>query len=109
MHRSVVALLIGISSLTLAQQPELPPPFPRTNATRLLETDRINIWDIVWPKGQPTAMHRHIYDQAGTYSVRGGRVITTPDGVARGVITEVGRLPPPRKATTQLGEGNAEA
>ena len=107
MHRFVVPLLVGILSLTAAaQQPELPPPFPRTNATRLLENDRINVWDIVWPQGQPTALHRHIYDQVGTYYVRGGRIIRTPDGEARTNITEVGSLSTTRKGTTHIEEGN---
>ena len=38
---------------TLPAQSSLPPPFPRTNATKLLETEKIVVWDIVWPKGQP--------------------------------------------------------
>jgi len=109
MHRFVFPLVIVISSLTVAaQQPDLPPPFPRTNATRLLENDRINVWDIVWPQGQPTALHRHIYDQVGTYYVRGGRIIRTPDGEARTNITEVGSLSTTRKGTTHIEEGNTD-
>jgi hypothetical protein len=94
--------------VALSAQSALPPPFPRTNATKLLDTDRITVWDIVWPKGQPTAMHRHVYDQVGTYYVRGGRVITTPDGAARSIITEVGSLSTTRKATTHIEEGNTD-
>ena len=30
----------------MSAQPALPPPFPRVNATKLLDTDRINVWDI---------------------------------------------------------------
>ena len=89
-------------------QVALPPPFPRTNATKLLDTDRITVWDIVWPKGQPTAMHRHVYDQVGTYYARGGRLITTPDGAARTNITEVGSLSTTRKGTTHIEEGNTD-
>jgi hypothetical protein len=92
----------------LSAQTTLPPPFPRTNATRLLDTDRITVWDIVWPKGQPTAMHRHVYDQVGTYYARGGRRITTPDGVARENVTEVGSLSTTRKGTTHIEEGNTD-
>lgn len=86
----------------------LPPAFPRANATKLLDTDRITVWDIVWPKGQPTAMHRHVYDQVGTYYSRGGRLITTPDGAARATITEVGSLSTTRKGTTHIEEGNTD-
>jgi hypothetical protein len=93
-----------------AQQPSspLPPPFPRTNATKLLETDRIVIWDIVWPNGQPTALHRHIYDQVGTYYARGGRTITSPEGAARQAMTEVGSLSTTRKGTTHIEMGNTD-
>ena len=106
MKKPVLAVLLLAAVASLAAQHELPPPFPRTNATKLLETDRINVWDIVWPKGQPTALHRHIYDQVGTYYVAGGRMITTPDGQSRSNMTEVGSLSTTRKGTTHIEEGN---
>ena len=102
---ALIALLL-MCVVALKAQLALPPPFPRTNATKLLDTDRITVWDIVWPKGQPTAMHRHVYDQIGTYYSRGGRLITTPDGAARAIITEVGSLSTTRKGTTHIEEGN---
>jgi hypothetical protein len=104
----VTAVVVVGAMLGVAAQSELPPPFPRTNATKLLETDRIVVWNIVWPKGQPTAMHRHIYDQVGTYYARGGRTITTPDGAGRQTMTEVGSLSTTRKGTTHIEEGNTD-
>jgi len=101
---TLLLMCVGVDS---AQVP-LPPPFPRTNAVQLLDTDRITVWDIVWPKGQPTAMHRHVYDQVGTYYARGGRLITTPDGTARAILTEVGSLSTTRKGTTHIEEGNTD-
>jgi hypothetical protein len=103
----IVFVLFSVAALA-AQQQNLPPPFPRTNATKLLETDRINVWDIVWPKGQPTALHRHIYDQVGTYYSRGGRVITATDGTERRGMTEVGNLSTTRKGTTHVEEGTTD-
>ena len=100
---TVPVLAIGVASM-LAQSP-LPPPFPRTNATKLLENEKIAVWDIVWPKGQPTAMHRHPHDQVGTYYIRGGRFITQPDGTKREGMTEVGNLSTTRKGTTHIEEG----
>jgi hypothetical protein len=102
-------LLVVVCSVTAAAQTQtLPAPFPRTNATKLFENDRINVWDIVWPKGQPTALHRHVYDQVGTYYVRGGRTITTPDGQARSNITDIGALSDTKRGTTHIEEGNTE-
>jgi hypothetical protein len=94
--------------VALSAQSPLPPPYPRTNATKLLDTDRIAVWDIVWPKGQPTAMHLHVHDQVGTYYATGGRLITTPDGAARTTITEVGSLSTTRKGTTHIEEGTTD-
>src|SRR5215510_15952263 len=101
-------LAIGFASVMAVQQPSLPPPFPRPNATKLLETPKIVVWDIVWPKGQPTAMHRHPHDQVGTYYARGGRVITQPDGSKRENMTEVGNLSTTRKGTTHIEEGTTD-
>ena len=102
---TVPVLAIGFASVLAIQEPSLPPPFPRPNATKLLETQQIVVWDIVWPKGQPTAMHRHPHDQVGTYYARGGRVITQPDGTRRENMTEVGNLSTTRKGTTHIEEG----
>lgn len=102
--------LLGVIlvAATLSAQAPLPPPFPRTNATRLLDTDRIAVWDIVWPIGQPTALHRHVNDQVGTYYARGGRRITMPDGTFRTAMTEVGSLSTTRKGTTHIEEGTTD-
>jgi len=97
----------ALVAFTLALQ-SYPPAFPRTNATQLLETDRIVVWDIVWPKGQPTAMHRHLHDQVGTYYQRGGRHITNLDGTERTAVTEVGSLSNTRKGTTHIEEGTTD-
>ena len=90
MKRSLAVVLVCLCATALGAQQPLPPPFPRANATQLMENDRIRVWDIVWPKGQPTALHRHVYDQVGTYYAPGGRLITSPDGAGRSGFTEAG-------------------
>src|SRR5215831_2292443 len=108
MQKAVLACLLLVVTATVIAQQELPPPFPRANATKLFENDRVNVWDVVWPRGQPTVLHRHIYDQVGTYYQRGGRVITTPDGEKRSSVTEVGSLSTTRKGTTHIEEGTTD-
>ena len=100
-------VLAAIAAVVVAAQ-SYAPAFPRTNATKLLETDRIVVWDVVWPKGQPTPMHQHVHDQVGTYYATGGRTITTPDGVARQTATPVGALSTTRKGTTHIEEGTTD-
>jgi hypothetical protein len=100
---------LGTIVLTTVLAAQLyPPAFPRTNATKLMETDRVVVWDIVWPKGQPTPMHQHVHDQVGTYYATGGRAITTPDGVTRQTTTPVGGLSTTRKGTTHIEEGTTD-
>jgi len=108
MKKHVLVMMLLVCVEAVGAQPVLPPPFPRTNATQLLDTDRITVWDIVWPQGQPTAMHRHPYDQVGTYYATGGRLITTPDGAVRAAITRVGSLSTTRKGTTHIENGNTD-
>jgi hypothetical protein len=85
-----------------------PPAFPRQNATKLLETDRIVVWDIVWPKGQPSPLHRHVFDQVGTYYQAGGRAVTPLNGVAQQSTTPVGNISTTRKGTTHVEEGTTD-
>lgn len=108
MKTLVTSLLLAVSVVVPRAQETLPPPFPRTNAVLLAETDRIRVWNVVWPKGEPTALHRHIYDQVGTYYVAGGRVIRNPDGTARSTDTPIGALSSTRKGTTHIEEGTTD-
>ena len=87
---------------------QYPPAFPRQNATKLLETDDIVVWDIVWPKGQPSPMHRHRFDQVGTYYQAGGRVITSVNGTKSENTTPVGNISTTRKGTTHIEEGTTD-
>jgi hypothetical protein len=100
--------IISFGMMAAVAAQSYPPAFPRTNATKLLETDRFVVWDIVWPKGQPTPLHRHVYDQVGTYYAAGGRVITTPDGTKRSAMTEIGALSGTQKGTTHIEEGTTD-
>src|ERR1700749_4326384 len=60
----------------------LPQPFDREGATKVLENDRVIVWDVSWlQRAYPT--HRHLYDYAGVYYTSGDRVIVSPEGVRR--------------------------
>jgi hypothetical protein len=106
-HWIAGTMLVVAATVALAQE-KLPPPFPRKNATQLFENDRIRIWDIAWPKGEPTALHRHIYDQVGTYYAAGGRKITQPGSEGRTGVTQVGSLSTTKKGTTHIEEGTTD-
>jgi hypothetical protein len=97
------SLSVGLAAFLAVQS--YPPAFPRPNVTPLAETSRFAVWDIVWPKGQPTGMHRHVYDQVGTYYQPGDRRITNLDGSVRSASTQIGALSNTRKGTTHIEEG----
>ncbi len=86
----------------------LPPPFPRAGAKQLLDNDRVTVWDVVWPKGQPTPLHRHPYALAGVYLEPGTRVITDADGLKRNVSNEAGGVTFQLKGLTHVEEGTSD-
>ena len=103
--RKLATVAIAAALLAPLGAQDYPPPFPRTNAERVVETPRFTVWRVVWPKGQPTAMHRHPHDQVGTYYASGTRAITTPDGNRREADTAFGAQSNTRAGTLHIEEG----
>jgi hypothetical protein len=71
----IIAALLAF----LVQAQPLPPPFPRDGATKLIENDRVIVWDVAWLK-QAYPTHRHVYDYAGVYYTSGDRIIVSERG-----------------------------
>ncbi len=98
-----------ISLFVVAGQTQtLPPPFPRPNAVKLLDNDRVQVWNVAWPKGQPTPLHRHIYDITGIYIAPGDRMITAVDGSKRPVSNAAGGIVWQFKGLTHIEEGTSD-
>ena len=79
--------LIGAVLVLLIQVQPLPPPYPRDGTTKLLENDRVIVWDVSWLQ-QAYPVHRHFYDYAGVYYTNGDRIIVSERG-ARSRTTSV--------------------
>jgi hypothetical protein len=58
------------------------PAFPRPRVKKLLENDRIVVWDYTWVQGQPTPTHFHDKDVMIVYLADGVLRSVTPDGNA---------------------------
>jgi hypothetical protein len=56
------------------------PAFPRPRAKKLLENDRIGVWDYTWVKGERTPNHFHDKDLMIVYMADGAIQSVTPDG-----------------------------
>jgi len=68
-----------LALLFLAQAQTYPPPYPRAGTTKIMENDRLVVWDVSWLK-QAYPVHRHVYDYAGVYYTSGDRVIVSEQG-----------------------------
>lgn len=81
----LAALLAGAGTALQAQEMvgkyTLVPALPRPGATKIFENDRGTVWDVIYPPGMPTGMHRHAADFVGVELVETLLKVTTPDGV----------------------------
>ena len=74
------------------EQTQWPPLFPRSGATKVLETDRIIVWDQVYTAEE--IVHKHIRDIL-VFAVEDGPIrVSTPDGVQSAGAERVGEVSP---------------
>jgi hypothetical protein len=100
---------IALVLAALVQSAALPPAYPRAGATKIFENDRVQVWNIAWLKGQPSPLHRHVYDLVGVYYQPGDRMIVSPEGNKRPVSTKAGEIAFQRKGVTHIEEGVSDA
>jgi len=84
-----------------------PPPYPRAGTKGLVDNDRVQVWDVSWPQGQPSPLHRHLYDMTGVYYWPGDRIITSVEGAKRNVSTKAGQIQWQLKGVTHIEEGTS--
>ena len=84
-----------------------PPPYPRSGTKALVDNARAQVWDVSWPKGQPSPLHRHLYDMTGLYYWTGDRVITAVDRSTRNISTKAGAIQWQLKGITHIEEGTS--
>ncbi len=102
-------LLLALAALPLLLPQNYPPPYPRAGTTALIDNERVQVWDVSWPKAAATPpMHRHLYDMTGIYYWPGDRMITSPDGARRPVHTDAGRIQWQLKGITHIEEGTSD-
>jgi quercetin dioxygenase-like cupin family protein len=106
----IVVMTAGLSFLALpALAQPYPPPYPRPNATVVLQNDRVNIWDVYWLKGQPTPLHTHVIDQF-SITLEGGsiRVTRPPSPPGEPHESKFGSVTFVPKGTTHIEEGMSD-
>jgi hypothetical protein len=80
--RTVVIELKDHSLAPIANSSGYPLAFPRPHVRKLLENDKVVVWDYRWRPKEPTPMHFHDKDALVVYEATGALQSTTPDGKA---------------------------
>jgi len=69
------------ASVPLAQnQTQYPMAFPRPGVKKIIDNNRVVVWDYTWTLGKPAPMHFHDKDLVVVYLADGQLKSTTPDG-----------------------------
>lgn len=105
--RWILAALLSV--LAQPATTNLPPAYPRTGAVKILDNDRVQVWNIAWLKGEPSPLHRHLYDLVGVYYEPGDRMIISPDGAKRRVSTKAWDTSFQRAGVTHIEEGISDS
>lgn len=66
------------------------------------------MWDVMWPNGETTPVHRHPYDMTGVYYWPGDRLSISTDGVKRQPSTPAGRIQWLLAGVTHAEEGTSD-
>jgi hypothetical protein len=99
--------VIILATVLAGQAAELPPPFPRPGTTKLLENERVAVWDVSWLK-QKYPLHTHRYDLVGISYAEGDRIITQGDAPGRLVPTKAWVFQTNRAGVTHVEEGASD-
>jgi hypothetical protein len=91
----------------LLQAAPLPPAYPRPGTNKLLENDRVLVWDITWLK-QTYPLHKHVYDLIGVYYTDGDRIIVSQQGERRPVSTKAWETAVQAQGVTHIEEGASD-
>jgi hypothetical protein len=79
-ERTVIVELKGGALPPLANTSGYQLAFPRPHAKKLLENDKVVVWDYAWRPGEPSPMHFHDKDTLVVYEETGALQSTTLDG-----------------------------
>ncbi|HEY1524763.1 MAG TPA: hypothetical protein VGH51_00885 [Candidatus Angelobacter sp.] len=78
--RSMVIDLKDHHAPTYTNTTNYPLAFPRPGSKKILENDRVIVWDYTWTPGVATPMHFHDKDVVVVFLEDGDLKSTTPDG-----------------------------
>lgn len=99
----------AVLALTVLTLQSYPPPVPREGARHLLENDRVIVWELQWPKGKPTPVHRHDLEHVSIGIEQGPVLVRNLDGTSFvGEGQKLGGVIYGQKGTVHSEEGQSE-
>jgi hypothetical protein len=81
------------------------PLFPREGAKKILENDYVDVWDVIWVKGERAALHEQRLDQVSVTLTEGVVTVTRPDKTSRIEFRPVGSVSFESKGRIAAEEG----
>src|SRR5262249_30356740 len=69
-----------------------PEAFPRSGSKKIIDNDKVTVWDYAWRLNLPTAMHFHSRDVVVIYLENGVLRSITPDGESTDNDYEAGTI-----------------
>jgi len=86
-----------------------PPPVAREGARHLLGNERVIVWELQWPKGKPTPVHRHDLEHVSIGIEQGPVLVRNLDGSSFvGEGQKLGGVIYGQKGTTHSEEGQSD-
>lgn len=95
----------GLHAQEMVGKFKLVPALPRPGATEIFDNARGRVWDVIYPPGMSTGMHRHPSDFVGVELVDTLLKVTTPDGVEHVSPIRRGQIYMLPGGTTHIEEG----
>jgi hypothetical protein len=111
-RHAIVIDLKDVSIPPIENKTKYPLAFPRPNVKKVLDNNRVLIWDYTWTPGVATPMHFHDKDVVVVYLADGELKSTTVDGKADVNPISFGLTrfnAPNRTHTEELVKGSARA
>ena len=109
---AIIVDLKDVSVPPLENKTKYPLAFPRPGVKKILENNRVMIWDYTWTPATPTPMHYHDKDVVVVYLADGDLKSTTPEGKSEVNTISFGLTrfnAPNRTHTEELVKGAARA
>ena len=80
-RHAIVVELKGGPGVQFPNKFGYPTAFPRTGSKKVLENERVVVWDYTWVRAEATPMHFHDKDVVVVYLADGALTSITPEGV----------------------------